>query len=354
MRRESSSAARFRLSRACGATGERISRHPGGALSSSPAASPALPGKSDAVWPSSPMPSTTASKGRGIAPIASQAWPAPDAGVAAAFFRPRKRAWAAIPRSSVARSRPSLLAGSSLSTQRSSARVIRTRAQSSPWCARWANISVGLRPPETTRLAPARRTRAARRSAAMAAASVAACAVGSLSRHSRSSDCGSGSGFIAPGIAVAPDHRGGGGGPPAAGRVGLGRVAGVRPAGTDRIDPAPGGIELVAAHEQGEVALDDIHQQSFIGRQRPLLEALGQIERQVHGTQPHGIARRFGEHRERDALVGLQLDYELVGRILRAIRKDRQRHVIEGNGYLGELLLQALAGTQVEGDAGPA
>ena len=41
----------------------------------------------------------------------------------------------------------------------------------------------------------------------------------------------------------------------------------------DRIDPAPGRIQFVAAHEQREIALDDIRQQSLVGIELRRLDA---------------------------------------------------------------------------------
>ena len=51
----------------------------------------------------------------------------------------------------------------------------------------------------------------------------------------------------------------------AAGIVRVRRKAAAVPAGDDRIGPGPGGLDLVAAHEQGLVAADHIHDQPFIG-----------------------------------------------------------------------------------------
>src|SRR5258706_11663474 len=82
----------------------------------------------------------------------------------------------------------------------------------------------------------------------MAAASTAACRVGSPSRHSLTMSRGPRSGLVTPGITVAPDHGGGGGRAPAARRIGLWPLGGGLPAGADRINPAPGGVEFIAAH----------------------------------------------------------------------------------------------------------
>src|SRR6266403_651248 len=65
MRLESRSAARFRLRRASGAVGDLMPTQPGAAASSGALLKFGESGNKDAVWPSSPMPRTTTSKGRG-------------------------------------------------------------------------------------------------------------------------------------------------------------------------------------------------------------------------------------------------------------------------------------------------
>src|SRR3989338_1339256 len=64
----------------------------------------------------------------------------------------------------------------------------------------------------------------------------------------------------------------------AAGGVGAWLLVVLLPALEYRVDPAPGGFHLVAAHKQGRVALDDIQQQAFVGIPAPLLvEGVGQV-----------------------------------------------------------------------------
>ena len=131
MRRESRRAARFRLKRACGAVGALIPTQPGAALGLSALDKFGDPGKSEAVWPSSPMPSTVTSNGRGIRANVSQADTAPKSGEGAAFLSPAKRAVAAASCSKLSRTSFSLLPASVGPTQRSSASATQTRLQSS-------------------------------------------------------------------------------------------------------------------------------------------------------------------------------------------------------------------------------
>ena len=114
-------------------------------------------GNSDAVWPSSPMPSSTTSNGRGIASSACAQAASPCAGVAAEFFSGTKFAFAASFRSRCLRIRPALLSGSSSPTHRSSASVTQTRCQSKACRLNETRTGPGLRPPDTTRLALPRR-----------------------------------------------------------------------------------------------------------------------------------------------------------------------------------------------------
>src|SRR3546814_18478044 len=75
---------------------------------------------------------------------------------------------------------------------------------------------------------------------------------------------------IMPARPVALDQRDRRARSPAAGGVGLRRHADCGPGVADRIDPLPLRLHLIAAHEQGLVALDEIEQQPFIGDAPPL------------------------------------------------------------------------------------
>src|SRR5690606_31638183 len=71
--------------------------------------------------------------------------------------------------------------------------------------------------------------------------------------------------FFAPAVAVAFGQRDRRRRAPGAGRVGTRGDAGGVPAVGDRVHPAPGGLGLVAAHEQGAVALDRVQVQALVG-----------------------------------------------------------------------------------------
>ena len=129
------------------------------------------PGKSEAVCPSSPMPSTVTSNGRGTRAKVSHADTAPKSGDGAAFFKPTKRAAAARSLSNTSRTSFSLLAGSVGSTQRSSASATQTRLQSSGCTRKCSNSFTGELPPDTTRLARPRSAIAFSRLTAMVRAS---------------------------------------------------------------------------------------------------------------------------------------------------------------------------------------
>src|SRR5450759_1582558 len=88
------------------------------------------PGNNEAVCPSSPMPSSVTSNGRGMRAKVSQADTAPKSGEGAAFLSPRKRAAAALPCSNASRTSFSLLSASVGATQRSSASATQTRLHS--------------------------------------------------------------------------------------------------------------------------------------------------------------------------------------------------------------------------------
>src|SRR6185437_1820911 len=149
-----SSARRFRLILERGAACAVIATQPGGWPRSSAAARPGEFGNSDAIWPSSPMPSTTKSKGRGNSASVDQALPAAACGSASALFSPTNCASAAALRSKCCRTRCSLLALSCVSTQRSSVSVTQTLDQSSCALESRSNSGTGVCPPGTTKLAP--------------------------------------------------------------------------------------------------------------------------------------------------------------------------------------------------------
>src|SRR5947209_1521232 len=74
--------------------------------------------------------------------------------------------------------------------------------------------------------------------------------------------------------AVPLDQGDRGGGPPGAGDIRFRRLARAFPGVGDRVDPGPGGFDLVAAHEQRLVAADDVEDETLIGVGRAHLEGL--------------------------------------------------------------------------------
>src|SRR4051812_44450554 len=70
---------------------------------------------------------------------------------------------------------------------------------------------------------------------------------------------------LVPGPALPLDQRDRRGRAPASGRIWTRMVRTAGPGFQDRLDPAPGGLDLVAAHEQGRIAAHRVHQQALIG-----------------------------------------------------------------------------------------
>src|SRR5690606_35045295 len=86
-----------------------------------------------------------------------------------------------------------------------------------------------------------------------------------------------------PLVAVALEELAGALGAVGAGRVGLRLAMVALPAAQDRIDPAPGRLDLVAAHEQRRVTLDHVQQQALVGLPATVrMEGLGQVQIQFH------------------------------------------------------------------------
>ena len=136
---------------------------------------------------------------------------------------------------------------------------------------------------------------------------------------------------------------------------GRGAAVVVRPGVQDRLDPAPGLLLLVAAHEQVEPAGDHVEQQALVGA-----DALGgEAPCRSRGRANTGAsvsllapAPLAGQQVQLEAVFGLQLDHQLVGAV--AAREDRVRRRPEVDDDLRVARRQALAGAQVERHAGPA
>src|SRR5579859_7238123 len=83
--------------------------------------------------------------------------------------------------------------------------------------------------------------------------------------------------FIVPSETIAADQSARGSGPPAPGDVRLDPLVMAHPPFTDRIYPPPRRVQLIAAHEQGQIAFDDIHDEPLVGVHWFFFEGPGQI-----------------------------------------------------------------------------
>src|SRR6218665_1378532 len=228
-------------------------------------ASCGLLGNSEAVWPSSPMPSTSTSIGSGNS-VRARLAPATEASSETGLrYRPIKWARAASPLSRWRLTSASLLSLCSTGTQRSSARLTTMRDHSRWWVASASRNATGLRPPDNTRLAKSRSRKALVSAAATQVARSMACCLA----EACSSTCtpvGNCSSEIAiPGPPITGNQRHRRHRSPGTGRVRLGWVTELFPAGNQLVAPQPGVLDLVFAHEQVLVALGDFQQQPLVG-----------------------------------------------------------------------------------------
>ena len=84
-------------------------------------------------------------------------------------------------------------------------------------------------------------------------------------------------------------------------------------ASQDRLDPAPGLLLLVAAHEQVELAGDRVEQQALVAADAVLREGLVEVEVEEHRRQRVALARALGGQQvQLQAVFRLQLDDQLV------------------------------------------
>src|SRR5206468_3933130 len=80
-----------------------------------------------------------------------------------------------------------------------------------------------------------------------------------------------------------------------------------------RVNPTPCRVQLVATHEEGQVALHHVHDQALVSVHRLFLEGPGEVERQIHWLQPHGLPWHLRQDGEGNALLRLQPDDQSVG-----------------------------------------
>ena len=125
----------------------------------------------------------------------------------------------------------------------------------------------------------------------------------------------------------------------------------------DRVGPSPSGLDLVAAHEQGLVAADHIHDQAFIGVRHVFgicPQSIGKSHVQRHLHQAHTAGTRFFDHDHQvHALIRLQANDQDIGLPAIGIIKDRMGWFFERDGDFGVARAQFLAGAQVKGRALP-
>ena len=130
-------------------------------------------------------------------------------------------------------------------------------------------------------------------------------------------------------------------GPQRAGRIGLGVSPSSAQAARMRVDPRPLRLDLVAAHEQGRVALDQVEQQPLVGDAPALLgEGVGQADVERHLAQARCPSRSspgtLAIIEQADILFRLDADDQPVGLGPGAARgEDRMRHAPELDEDLG-------------------
>ena len=69
----------------------------------------------------------------------------------------------------------------------------------------------------------------------------------------------------------------------------------LRPGGADAVDPRPLRLDLVAADEQGRIALDQVEQQPLIGDPAAIFaEGIGKADIERDFAQPHALPVEAG------------------------------------------------------------
>src|SRR5690606_23683553 len=187
----------------------------------------------------------------------------------------------------------------STGTQRSSARLTVTLAQSRFSLASFSRNGTGLRPPDSTRQAWPLPAMAARRRSATSWARVAARVLASARSCTFTVSGSFSSDIPIPRPPVARyqcnrAHRA-----PRARRVWLGRITRIPPAGDQLVAPLPGILDFVLAHEQVLVAAHHFEQQALVGIRNPrAAPGVGKSQLQRATAQLHAIdqAQRLGHH----------------------------------------------------------
>jgi hypothetical protein len=111
--------------------------------------------------------------------------------------------------------------------------------------------------------------------------------------------------------------------------------------------------------EEGLVAEHGVEQEALVAVGGGLAEGRGVVEVHGDGADGHGLRRgHLGAEAEADAFVGLDAHGDDVGLDGAAVAEcaaieDHQRRLLELDADLGSAL-EALAGADVEGNAGPA
>ena len=124
----------------------------------------------------------------------------------------------------------------------------------------------------------------------------------------------------------------------------------------DRLQDLPRALHAVLVDEQRVIALHRLQQEQLVGVGDLVLAEIGRVvEIHRHAAEAHPRARALRVERERDALVGLDPDREVValGQLHLGPLEDVERDLAELQRDLAHLLLQSLAGPQEERDAGP-
>src|ERR1700722_8414022 len=118
----------------------------------------------------------------------------------------------------------------------------------------------------------------------------------------------------------------------------------------------PRGLDTIAMREEGLVAEHGVEQQALIPVGAGLAEGGRVIEVHNHRADVHvGRSWHLGAEAQGDAVVRLNANGEQVGLnllagtgVLQAV-EDQQRRLLELNADLGGLLLEPLAGAQIDG-----